>query len=303
MASVQQQVDSQGHRTVFVSDTHGYLDQLVRVLQDSGLVNDAGDWIAGDSASLVHLGDLVDRGPKSVETYRYVRRLQDQAGRKRVKILMGNHDVQYLIDYMYCHDKKAEYEQIRSELRAEMMRDLKVGNLQFACTFNDGEKLWLCTHGGLDPRWERLNEMSTPQAADEINRLGRECVLDGAHHLEILGVDEHRVGKAAFEKGDFDPIPGVTWADVEANLRGQEKEMGHNQIVGHRPQYEINLSEGGKIWAINLPYGMVQMLVHEPGMGFSHSALARDNELIQWHNQAPRLATAGPAVETDSHSL
>lgn len=305
------------HRTVFATDNHGYLDELIAVLAEAGLTDDDGNWIAGDDASLIYLGDWADRGPKSVELYRYLRGLQDQLGRSRVKILMGNHDMQYAISMMTCFgdspEEKAEFNLIHTALAINIREDVRAGNLTFACVFKDpdtGED-WLCTHGGLDPRWERLNKMSSVRAAEELNRLGRECVLQGAHHLEIMGVDEYRRSAEQVQRGIFDPIPGITWTDVEDNLRAREDQLGHNLIVGHRQQQYVNLSAGGKIWAINVDYGHAQLLVHDIGKGFRPGVHYTGQELIDIHGQAEMLprrpqlnsvdaAAASPPPSVDS---
>ncbi|HET7357846.1 MAG TPA: metallophosphoesterase family protein [Nocardioidaceae bacterium] len=73
-----------------VSDVHGHLDDLHRVLADAGLVDEDGDW-AGANAELWLLGDLVDRGPNGIGVIRLMRALQDQAP-ENVHVLLGNHE-------------------------------------------------------------------------------------------------------------------------------------------------------------------------------------------------------------------
>ncbi len=299
-----QQINSKQHRTVFVSDTHGYLDEMIQVLAEAGLVDDQGNWICGESASLVHLGDFVDRGPKNVETYQYVRNLQDQIGQRQVKMLVGNHDLQYMVPSLDCGigpgETRAGKEEIRSALASRMKADVRSGRLQFACAFKDDGKDWLCTHGGLDPRWDHLNKMSSSAATDHLNRIGRECVLEGAWHLEILGVDEHRVSPDMRIAGQFDPIPGITWADVKFNLSPNEDDLGHNQIVGHRPQHEVNLSDGGKIWAVNVPYGDAQLLVHDTGQGFRPGIRLEKGQLVEWPGFARSIGEADAGIDLSS---
>src|SRR5580765_2924142 len=77
-----------------VGDPQGNLSPVTRVLQDSGLVDDAGNWRGGPS-TLVVVGDLVDRGPDGLGVIDLARRLQAQAPRDggRVVVLIGNHDI------------------------------------------------------------------------------------------------------------------------------------------------------------------------------------------------------------------
>lgn len=73
-----------------VSDVHGHLDDLHRVLSEAGLVDADGGW-AGADAELWLLGDMVDRGPNGIGVIRLMRSLQDQAP-DQVHVLMGNHE-------------------------------------------------------------------------------------------------------------------------------------------------------------------------------------------------------------------
>lgn len=71
-----------------MSDIHGHLAQLHAAL---GLVDLDGD--AG--ASLVLLGDYIDRGERSMEVLRLVKQIQDRHP-ARVVALLGNHEADFL---------------------------------------------------------------------------------------------------------------------------------------------------------------------------------------------------------------
>ena len=73
-----------------VSDVHGHLDDLRRVLSEADLIDGDGGW-AGADAELWLLGDMVDRGPNGIGVIRLMRGLQEQAP-DRVHVLMGNHE-------------------------------------------------------------------------------------------------------------------------------------------------------------------------------------------------------------------
>ena len=81
-------------RLVVTSDPHGYLDSFRAALTSAGVVNDHGDWAAGD-ARLYVLGDLLDRGPDGVGVVDLVMRLQAEAEEVsgQVVCLLGNHEV------------------------------------------------------------------------------------------------------------------------------------------------------------------------------------------------------------------
>lgn len=88
-------------RTYAIGDIHGHLDQLRRVH----------DWIALDQAThgpapIVHIGDLVDRGPDSRGVVEYLR--AGIAEGQDWVVLKGNHDrmfTNYLRDQNY-HDPR-----------------------------------------------------------------------------------------------------------------------------------------------------------------------------------------------------
>lgn len=77
-----------------VGDVHGYLDELLAALGEQGLVDEAGDWAAGN-ARLWFLGDFTDRGPDGIGVIDLVMRLSAQAAAAGgyCKALMGNHEL------------------------------------------------------------------------------------------------------------------------------------------------------------------------------------------------------------------
>ena len=78
-----------GQRIIAVSDVHGHLNHMIRLLRK---VNYTGNDI------LVIVGDIVDKGPDSLRTLQYVMEL---AKREPVYVSMGNvdlHRLQFLTD-------------------------------------------------------------------------------------------------------------------------------------------------------------------------------------------------------------
>lgn len=93
-------------RIVAVGDVHGRYDQLVSILQGTGLVDSKLAWTGGKD-HLVLCGDLVDRGSEDREVLDLVRRLQKEAESAggRVHALLGNHEVMNLTrDHRYVTD-------------------------------------------------------------------------------------------------------------------------------------------------------------------------------------------------------
>lgn len=80
--------------THVIGDTHGCLDQLLRLLTRLGLLDDRLFW-SGGASGLWFLGDYTDRGPDGVGVIELVMRLQREAPEAggMVGALLGNHDL------------------------------------------------------------------------------------------------------------------------------------------------------------------------------------------------------------------
>ncbi len=87
--------DAACERIVAVGDLHGGYDALVTILRETGLVDRSLRWTGG-GACLVQHGDVLDRGPRSLEIVELLMELQRQAP-GRVHVLLGNHEVMNLV--------------------------------------------------------------------------------------------------------------------------------------------------------------------------------------------------------------
>lgn len=87
----------EGKVTYAIGDLHGDADCARYWVEHMGLVDkDASKWLKPE-ASLVFMGDYVDRGPQSMGTIEYVKKLTDSFPDK-VTALMGNHEMELLKD-------------------------------------------------------------------------------------------------------------------------------------------------------------------------------------------------------------
>ncbi len=109
-------------RAVAVGDVHGSIDGLVTILQAAELVDDDLRWAGGD-ATLVQLGDLLDRGIHLQEVFDLLMRLQREAPASggRVYVLLGNHETMNLLGITrdVNRDAYAEFVDSDSEERRE----------------------------------------------------------------------------------------------------------------------------------------------------------------------------------------
>ena len=81
-------------RVVAMGDLHGDIQATLRTLTYAGLIGEQRQWIGGN-ATLVQLGDILDRGDSEFECWTLFQRLKDEAPASggRVVTLCGNHEV------------------------------------------------------------------------------------------------------------------------------------------------------------------------------------------------------------------
>ncbi len=80
-------------RVVAVGDVHGAYQEFETILLRMGLISQDHRW-AGGTATLVQLGDILDRGPRVRECMDLLMQLEGQADKQRGKViaLLGNHE-------------------------------------------------------------------------------------------------------------------------------------------------------------------------------------------------------------------
>lgn len=85
-------------RVVVVGDLHGSYQGLASILDMTGLVDQDRHWSGGE-ATLVQLGDILDRGSQVRQTLDLLMQLQveAEAAGGRVVVLLGNHEVMDLL--------------------------------------------------------------------------------------------------------------------------------------------------------------------------------------------------------------
>jgi hypothetical protein len=98
-------------RIVAVSDVHGAYDSLVAILKTVALVDDKLAW-SGGRATLVVVGDVLDRGSDSRRVLELLMRLEGEASAAggRALLVLGNHEIMNLtgeLDYVASEDYAA----------------------------------------------------------------------------------------------------------------------------------------------------------------------------------------------------
>jgi len=121
-----------------IGDIQGCFDELLRLL-DAISFNEQSDqlWFAGD---------LVNRGPKSLETLRFVKALGDSA-----ITVLGNHDLHLLV--ASCAPKIANKKDSLLPILEAPDRDELIDWLRHRPLFHSNDDFCL-VHAGLPPQWD-----------------------------------------------------------------------------------------------------------------------------------------------------
>ena len=122
-------------RIVAIGDLHGDHDAWRAIARAAGLIDARGKW-SGGNATLVQMGDVVDRGPDSLKIIRDLQKLQKEALRRGGKViaLVGNHEAMMMIgDLRYVHPGElAAFADNDSEARRERVYEANRAALESA---------------------------------------------------------------------------------------------------------------------------------------------------------------------------
>lgn len=152
--------------TYAIGDVQGCYEQLCRLL----------DKLAFDPVddTLWFVGDLVNRGPKSLQTVQLIRSLGDSA-----QCVLGNHDIHLIAQHAGVKERKptSSLEQILQHQQAdELVNWLRHQPL----LHYDPTLKWLMVHAGVLPQWDLA---LAQQCAREV-----EAQLKSSHYVEFLQV-------------------------------------------------------------------------------------------------------------------
>lgn len=134
-----------------------------------------------DRDQLWFCGDLVNRGPKSLQTLRFIRALEANA-----LTVLGNHDL-HLLATAYDHQQPGKKDTFDSILEADDVADLLDWLRHQPLLHHDTEKNITLLHAGIHPHWS-INKAQ--QLAKEV-----EQVLQSDNHISFY---KHMYGDKPF---------------------------------------------------------------------------------------------------------
>lgn len=171
--------------TYFVGDIHGCYNNL-RMILDTVRFNPNID-------TLYLTGDLVSRGPKSLEVLRWVSNLSNKA-----KTVLGNHDLHLLQTYLEIHNhnnnnnnNKNFKSSFNSILQASDINELIHWLRHQSILYVNEEKKFLISHAGIHPNW---NIFQAKQYAQEIEMI----LLSDNPHLLFYNLNKNNPLKTVY---------------------------------------------------------------------------------------------------------
>jgi hypothetical protein len=244
--AVNKKIDSKVQRHIIVGDVHGELEGLKEILGQAGLIDRASNWSGKDSV-LVQTGDVIDRGPHSVEAVRFLRTLQEQAATAGGKVvrLCGNHELMLL----QCNWRYANFDD-PAGMAGQLREEILAGKV--LASYTDGTRLY--THAGLRTIVRQSVEEGTAKLkglkglSDRLNMIFVDSVKTGDLKANpIFHVDRVR--------GGSHEIGGIFWGDY-SRITESENAYDIPQVFGHTPTRKNGVEHSHSLKIIDIDAGM-----------------------------------------------
>ena len=284
-------------RIVVVGDVHGSLVNLLSVLHAAGVVASKDDescrWGSSESARnllLVQTGDVVDRGPRALESWRCLQALQRAAPLygSRVVRLIGNHELLWLQGETHYKNKREDTPDRVAVLTAAVRDDIQSGAAQACFSFLSFKALPLFfSHAGLRPQLLRQMQARTPartQAPDTLAALANDKLRLDVQRCPPAGcIFRDAIYGVGSERGGRD-IGGLFWTDFSVLTKAAAE--------------QVSAGTGARGLGTEMSLGRP-----ESGLGLSGALAMRGSESIGNPNPGPDPFGVWPVVQVVGHSL
>lgn len=258
-----------------IGDIQGCFDELLQLL-------DALDFDQ-DRDQLWFCGDLVNRGPKSLETLRFVKGLGEAA-----VTVLGNHDL-HLLAKAYGHGKELAKDTLDEILNADDREELLTWLRHQPVLHHDETLGYTMVHAGLIPQWD----LATARAcASELEAMLRSD--DYMQFIELMygnkpkrwsedlqGIDRLRFITNVFTR--------IRFCSVDGKMDLKAKGALGTQAEGAMPWFEV---PGRKTAQDRLVFGHWSTL----GVGLRNNALALDGGCL-WGGKLVAARLDGDSLE------
>jgi bis(5'-nucleosyl)-tetraphosphatase (symmetrical) len=220
--------------TYVVGDLQGCLDPLLSLLQDVEF--------CPKKDNLWLVGDLVNRGPQSLETLRYLYSIRDC-----VTSVLGNHDL-HLIAIYYGKKKHSNSDTLMDIVNADDGKEL-IDWLRSMPLFywNENQQYGL-VHAGVHPQWSLQEALNHSKEVEKViqNDIAIEEYLDNMYgnspdqwHNDLGGYTRLRVITNYFTRMRF--------CNSKGKLQFSEKGDPHNAPDGFEPWFQHYLKNPNSV--------------------------------------------------------
>lgn len=168
--------------TYIIGDVQGCFDQLQALLKKIQF--------NPDQDRLGFTGDLVNRGPKSLETLRFIKSLDDPI------VVLGNHDI-FLLALAYGFFEPKLTTLLDEIIQAQDSNELLTWLRQQPLIHYDPKLSYVLTHAGIPPQWSV--EQAVNYGKEVHNALRHDTFLD---FLGVLEGDEPTIWKESLTGWD-----------------------------------------------------------------------------------------------------
>ncbi|HEY0891725.1 MAG TPA: symmetrical bis(5'-nucleosyl)-tetraphosphatase [Cellvibrio sp.] len=211
--------------TYAIGDIQGCLEPLQCLLQEIKF-NPSKDklWLAGD---------LINRGPDTLETLRFLYRLRDS-----ITIVLGNHDLHFIAVY-YGLRKRGKNDTLDELLRAPDCADLVYWLRQQKLVHHDPRLNFTMVHAGIPPQWDLSEALAHAREVENVLQTDKiETFLSGMYgnlpsrwDNNLAGVDRLRLITNYFTRMRF--------CSTEGELELQTKESVDAAPIGFAPWFSF----------------------------------------------------------------
>jgi bis(5'-nucleosyl)-tetraphosphatase (symmetrical) len=249
--------------TYVIGDLQGCLDPLIELLAKIEFDPQH------DQAWFV--GDLVNRGPQSLECLRYVKNMGDAA-----KTVLGNHDFHLLASYLGVEKYRAKSDTLDPILQAPDVDELINWLRQQPLIVKHELHPWVMVHAGIPPQWSCSEAAGYAQEVQDIMCSPRwsEFIRDHlfgsktrSWYPELSGWARYRYIVNAFARMRYCDAKGqlefklkahpckVTHTDylpwfAHPHRRNKDQQIffGHWSTLGAMDAYQVHATDTGCLW-------------------------------------------------------
>ncbi len=216
---------SRDQKIAIFGDVHGELDGFKENLLRAKVIDEKGNFNKSFKGIVIQMGDVIDRGPKSIESWSFLQNLQTEKPEQVIRLL-GNHELMLLEkDYRFANFPEPE------KLAEEIKQEILAGKVQ--ASYCDGSRLY--THAGIHPvikqqlileiqEKQHLTTVSNKDISDYMNELLIQAVRDNNF--------EHPIFNVSYKRGGDKAIGGIFWID-DSELLQSARDIP--QVIAHNP--------------------------------------------------------------------